>query len=61
MAQTVDQLVTKAQSGTLATNDQDYQALERQARQGDQTAKNAMARIDRAGGARDDVSVNKVI
>lgn len=61
MAQTVDQLVAKARTGSLAANDQDYQALERQANSGDQTARNALDRIDRAGGARSDVSVNKVV
>lgn len=61
MAQSVDDLVTKAQRGTLAANDQDYQALVRQAGQGVQSAKNALSRIDGAGGARSDVSANKVV
>jgi hypothetical protein len=61
LAQSVEDLVSKARSGTLASNDQDYQALVRQARQGVQAAKNALERIDSAGGANGRASVNKFI
>jgi hypothetical protein len=61
LAQSVQDLVNKAQRRTLATNDPDYQRLVRQAEQGDQTAKNALERIDAAGGANSRVSVNKLI
>ena len=57
----IEGLVTKAQRGTLATNDQNYQTLVRQAGQGVQQAKNALERINQAGGARSDASANKVI
>jgi hypothetical protein len=61
LAQSVEQLVDKARSGSLATNDPDYQTLVRQAGQGVQSAKNALDRISDAGGARRNVSVHKVI
>jgi hypothetical protein len=61
LAQSVEQLVQKARTGRLGTNDQDYQALVRRANQGVQDAQNALSRIDGAGGARSGVSSNKVI
>ena len=57
----IEQLVTKAQRGTLATDDQNYQKLVRQAGQGVQSAKNALERISQAGGARADASSRPVI
>lgn len=57
----IEQLVTKAQRGTLAADDQNYQTLVRQAGQGVQSAKNALERINQAGGARSDASSRSVI
>jgi hypothetical protein len=61
VTQSVQDLVSKARSGTLAANDPDYQTLVRQSNQGVQDAKNALDLISDAGGARKDVSVNKVV
>ncbi len=61
MAQTVQQLVDKARNRTLATNDPDYQTLVSHANSGVQSARNALDEISNAGGARSDVSVNKVV
>gem|GEM_PF-4741213 len=61
MAQSVEDLVNKARTGSLATNDPDYQALVQHANAGVQSAKNALDRISQAGGASSKVSVNRFI
>lgn len=60
----IERLVEKARAGNLGHDEPDYQTLlsrSRQAGRMGQEARNALGRIDDAGGARRDVSVNKVI
>ena len=54
-------LVEKARQGSLGTDDQNYQALMRQANAGVQDAVNLLAEIRAAGGANPRIGTNRAV